>query len=599
MALDEEESVRIAVRALGDMRNGGHASPSTSFQPTPALSVTSRTSSPSLPSPSILGEERILGDATIDSLGDRRTGEDTDFVSRVSNLPVFKPALSLYEQGKASSRLVKYGAEMMESSVKTISRPVFDRLPVDQLDEFACRQLDRPDNQQIAQRSRWQAMLLEAGGLGVAFSEESMRRLKYCLQWLQYATTHIDAQILVLRNFIASLQSSLSSNNDSSTCVLISHHHLRTLNAAKRDVVDTLRQVVNVVSRYAGSALREPARSRVRTFILRLPQRWAEAAGADGLAADVRPEGGVDRVEMRRTNPGPAPYSYGPSECGPSPRSRAPSRTTSPSQSRAHSRQATGSTVGAVPTTADAAHQAAQRILTLATESLDMLRGVTAVVSESLDRADAWVERLRIVGLQRQQNGEDVHADDGLPAPPDFPELPSRIAPDALHPNFYNHRPSQPHSPASPLSPFAPLTPMSPSAANSGHTTPTHTLSRNSSSSALSLSLSSFYTASSLDAGSTAASLKALSLSSAAGSRYTTPRSSLSSLPPEGEGGGGPHAQSPGSVGGSRGAKRPAADAGDDPTVLAATALAGMAGSVKRAKQERDLDQEDRMEVDK
>ena len=38
---------------------------------------------------------------------------------------------------------VQYGAEMMESSVKTISRPVMDRLPVNQLDEFACRQLDR------------------------------------------------------------------------------------------------------------------------------------------------------------------------------------------------------------------------------------------------------------------------------------------------------------------------------------------------------------------------------------------------------------------------------------------------------------------------
>lgn len=31
----------------------------------------------------------------------------------------------------------------MESSVKTISRPVINRLPVNQLDEFACRQLDR------------------------------------------------------------------------------------------------------------------------------------------------------------------------------------------------------------------------------------------------------------------------------------------------------------------------------------------------------------------------------------------------------------------------------------------------------------------------
>src|SRR5712691_6544528 len=32
---------------------------------------------------------------------------------------------------------------MMESSVKSISRPVIDRLPVTSLDEFACRQLDR------------------------------------------------------------------------------------------------------------------------------------------------------------------------------------------------------------------------------------------------------------------------------------------------------------------------------------------------------------------------------------------------------------------------------------------------------------------------
>jgi len=35
---------------------------------------------------------------------------------------------------------------MMESSMKSISRPVIDRLPVNSLDEFACRQLDRVRN---------------------------------------------------------------------------------------------------------------------------------------------------------------------------------------------------------------------------------------------------------------------------------------------------------------------------------------------------------------------------------------------------------------------------------------------------------------------
>jgi len=40
------------------------------------------------------------------------------------------------------------------------------------------------EQQQVVPRSRWQAVLLEAGGIGAAVSEESMRRLKYCLQWL-------------------------------------------------------------------------------------------------------------------------------------------------------------------------------------------------------------------------------------------------------------------------------------------------------------------------------------------------------------------------------------------------------------------------------
>jgi len=120
--------------------------------PTPALSISSSATSPastSLPSPSLSTQEDI---------------NSPDFVSRVSHFPLVGSALRVYEQGKASSRVVKvsahpafcviptdrlslsqYGAEMMESSVKTISRPVIDRLPVDvnQLDEFACRQLDR------------------------------------------------------------------------------------------------------------------------------------------------------------------------------------------------------------------------------------------------------------------------------------------------------------------------------------------------------------------------------------------------------------------------------------------------------------------------
>lgn len=97
-----------------------------------------------------------------------------------------------------------------------------------------------------------------------------------------------------------------------------------------------------------------------------------------------------------------------------------------------------------------------------------------------------------------------------------------------------------------------------------------------------------------------------LSLSSAhsaAGSRFTTPKSVLLGLPPEGEPGGG--------GGGMRSEKRRSASDESDAAVVAATALAGMAGSagagtspgaggaaglsLKRVKQE---EREVRMDVD-
>jgi hypothetical protein len=76
------------------------------------------------------------------------------------------------------------------------------------------------------------------------------------------------------------------------------------------------------------------------------------------------------------------------------PGSPAHSRTSSVSTRTAHHTRNTPSmtvspTMVSHGMSAIAANQAAQRILTLATESLDMIRGVTGVFKESLDRADA------------------------------------------------------------------------------------------------------------------------------------------------------------------------------------------------------------------
>ncbi|KAG8935976.1 hypothetical protein FRC02_005172 [Tulasnella sp. 418] len=474
----QDEDVLIAVRALGDMRGTGLVGDTPSFggsgvkeppsrywehsggasfssiQPTPSLSVASSSSSvasPSIRTRSVFDDIDREVDDDNDATMRSREGESA-FVSRVSTLPLVNSALRAYESTKASSRVINYGAGLVESSVKTISKPVMNRLPVNQLDEFACRQLDRlgpryggrpsteespvrgetsrsrsasrgrtqdqgprdstdrswsraprdsrsDDNDsedgasqrqvQVANRSGWQTVLLEAGGIGAAVSEESMKRLKYCLQWLQYATSRIDQQILVLRQFLTSLDSAVADNPD----MLVSVSAMRSLTDVKKDVVTTIRQVVDVVSKYAGGSLPEPARATVRGFILLLPERWASA--------------------MQQQEVGPSTTTGNGSSSG------SPAAASSPSSSSISLDDAPR---GTAPT-AGAALQATRRVLTLATESLDMLRGVTGVCKESLDRAETWVERLRIVGIQRQreqagQNGvSDTESEGWTPAP--------------------------------------------------------------------------------------------------------------------------------------------------------------------------------------
>ncbi len=229
----------------------------------------------------------------------------------------------------------------------------------------------------------------------------------------QYATTHIDGQILILRDFIASLQPPPDSPHALNPDALISQERMRQLTNVKRDVVATVRQVVDVVSKYAGGALPEPARTRVRGFILHLPQAWASAARRENVAPTPIPTRG--RGSARRS----ARWANA-SGTGETSRPTSPTGTPGPRHPRQNSSGAgAGGAPVAVPPTAGSAKQAAQRILALATESLDMMRGVTGVVKNSLDRADAWVERLRVIGLQRNAATDtDASASSGNALPP-------------------------------------------------------------------------------------------------------------------------------------------------------------------------------------
>ena len=192
---------------------------------------------------------------------------------------------------------------------------------------------------------------------------------------------------------------------------------MRRLTDVRRDIVHTIRQVVDVVSKYAGGALPQPAKNRVRGFILGLPHRWASKAGSStvgftgSVSTTIERERGVTNVggtvaaaasgsgaSVRRTQQRRAAQrergTGGDNGARSSPSSRAPSpcAPSSPRISRVllsginteGDREKAGVSEGSVMV-------AAQRILTLATESLDMMRNVTGVVKDSLDRADAYV----------------------------------------------------------------------------------------------------------------------------------------------------------------------------------------------------------------
>jgi hypothetical protein len=125
--------------------------------------------------------------------------------------------------------------------------------------------------------SRWQQLVVSAssaaGTTAAVISEDSMKCLKYCLSWLQYAVKHIEQQMALLKNYLVSLASKPSSSST------LTHNKKNTtkssvLSDIKKDIVDTLRKVVEVISRYAGSSLPVQARQTVRGFILNLPGKW-------------------------------------------------------------------------------------------------------------------------------------------------------------------------------------------------------------------------------------------------------------------------------------------------------------------------------------
>ncbi|KAI8061339.1 transcription factor Opi1-domain-containing protein [Thamnidium elegans] len=150
--------------------------------------------------------------------------------------------------------------------------------------------------------------------------------------------------MMTLRNYLVSLASKSTTNNSLTTP---NTNQRSVLSGIKKDMVETLRKVVEVITRYAGVSLPTQARQTVRGFILNLPGKWATLN------------------DIRSTNTSPA--------CSPMLAPRKLNQT-DPKQ-----------------------EEATIKLLSFGQESVEMLHSVSSVFSDTVDRAELWIDRLKMV----------------------------------------------------------------------------------------------------------------------------------------------------------------------------------------------------------
>ncbi|KAI8089286.1 transcription factor Opi1-domain-containing protein, partial [Halteromyces radiatus] len=447
-----QNDVRLAAEALGDLATSTKLSNSTNnTMKLPPLSVNysipSTTASSPLPTPSSCMSDppRFSFSSDVSSVMEEEPllsqQQEQPFIHRVSNISLVNSALRVYEKSTAQN-VMKYGTDMVESfaapiydkfgkgayatttmtqdhhhdeetmaAVNALARTTLsDEMEPDgvrrrngRLDEENINRKTRsrphsrstsphrpyikstssPRHHHLTHRSklnkstssgsRWQRIVMHAGSAAgttaAVVSEESMKCLRYCLHWLQYATQHIQQQMNLLRTFLVSLATSSNNSNNKTVSRQQQSSSASTLAAIQKEIILTLRKVVEVVSRYAGVGLPSHAKASVRSFILQLPSRWATLNNNTTKSHDVS---GDDDTSSSTPTDG-------------------------------------------VP---DHVKETSIKLLNFGGESVEMLESVSTVFSDSIDRAELWLDRLRVVGvtpvspsLQKKQQQQQMHVD--------------------------------------------------------------------------------------------------------------------------------------------------------------------------------------------
>ncbi|OJD33322.1 transcription factor opi1 [Diplodia corticola] len=144
-------------------------------------------------------------------------------------------------------------------------------------------------------------VMIGTSGLGAAFSERSLRSLKFCLNLLRDATAHIGTAMRALRMVLEDFEKATSangSNQHNDEKGVGSRQLMRDMeeqqrekesrrladriNAISKEIWETIGKVCSSVSQYTGGALPREAGNMVRRQLLSVPQRWQVAIATTG-----------------------------------------------------------------------------------------------------------------------------------------------------------------------------------------------------------------------------------------------------------------------------------------------------------------------------
>lgn len=189
----------------------------------------------------------------------------------------------------------KAGSRRMSIASTVDTLPAYDEMRSPAYTETVDGQ-NSPRQTTNANGAPWQSrLIMSTSGLSVAMSEESLRSLKYCLRWLKWANDHIARVIGALKSTLEQYDKMEESSpqhqvtekgvvmhvNNENGQVQSRRDLIARINSLRGDVLKTLQDVINTVSKYAGGALPDNARTLVRRHLTSLPQRFRVATMSD------------------------------------------------------------------------------------------------------------------------------------------------------------------------------------------------------------------------------------------------------------------------------------------------------------------------------